>query len=83
MAVKHEGVAEYGEAGDGGVGVDDVKGGVGEVGGAEIVVELVAAGGSLNPGGDEARVQSSEFKLAKDTRQAGWESPISRSQRAG
>jgi hypothetical protein len=28
-------------------------------------------------------VQSSEFLLAKNTRQAGWESPTSRSQRCG
>ena len=34
------------------------------------------------PGHQGERRQSSEFKLAKNTRQAGWESPISRSQRA-
>ena len=36
------------------MGVNNVEGGVGKVGRAEVVVELVAAGGGLDAGGDEA-----------------------------
>jgi len=83
VAVKHEGVAEYGEAGDGGVGVDDVKGGVGEVGGAEIVVELVTAGGSLDPGGDETELVEGEVAEAGVGSEAGREHPGNEASRDG
>ena len=43
-----------GEAGDRGVGVDDVEAGVGEGGRASVMVALMAAGGGFQAGGDEA-----------------------------
>ena len=54
LEIELVGAAKDGEAGDGGVSIDHVEGGVGEVGRAEVVVELVAAGGGLDAGGDEA-----------------------------
>ena len=63
--VEHKGVLEDGEAGDGSVGVDDVEGGVGKVGGAEVVVELVAAGCGLDAGGNEAELLQGEVDVAE------------------
>ena len=58
----NEGVG--GEAGGGGVAVLDVEAGVGEGGGAEVDMELVAAGGGLNAGRQEAVLADSEIVVA-------------------
>ena len=62
--VELEGETEDGKAGDLGVGVDNVEGGVSQVGRAEVVVELVAAGRGLDAGGDEAVLMKGKVAVA-------------------